>query len=127
MIGYATGSSLEVNNRLLFGLNGDLLPAYPKEQHGHKIEESPRGYIGAGFGYKHIFSSGVFLGSEFDLNLYPRQRVGEKYTIYPDSTTLLPGAKLDAIDYLYLRQAALDSYHPQKGFGQLKLFFGIAF
>jgi len=126
-IGQTTGSSMEMRNRLLFGFNGDVQAASPKEQYGYKIEDSPRGYIGTGFGYKQIFSSGIFFGGEVDFNFYPRQRVTQKYSIYPDASTLLPQAKLDVVDYLYLRQASLDFYNQQKGFFQVKLFFGIAF
>ncbi len=35
--------------------------------------QGSRGFIGTGFGYRHVFPSGVFLGSELDLSFYPKQ------------------------------------------------------
>ena len=126
-IGHTTGSSIDVRNRLLFGLNGDVQAGAPRGQYGYRIEESPRGYIGTGIGYKQMVSSGFFFGGEVDFNFYPRQRFVEKYSIYPDASTFLPQAKFDSVDYIYQRQVALDNYNPEKGFFQLKLLFGIAF
>ena len=126
-LGYTRGVSIDEKDRLLFGLNGDVSPAFPKEQYGYRIEEGSRGFIGTGFGYRHVFSSGVFLGSELDFSFYPHQSYSKKYSAYVDSTTFLPNAKIDIVDYLYQRQVALENYHSSKGFGQLKILIGIAF
>ena len=126
-MGYTKGISIDEKNRLLFGLNGDVSPAFPKQQYGYRIEEGLRGFIGTGLGYRHIFSSGVFIGSELDLSFYPHQSYSKKYSAYADLTTFLPNAKYDIVDYLYQRQVALENYQLAKGFGQLKIFFGIAF
>ncbi len=89
--------------------------------------QGSRGFIGTGFGYRHVFLSGVFLGSELDLSFYPHQSYSKKYSAFADSTTFLPNAKYDILEYLYQRQVALENYHSSKGFGQLKIFLGIAF